>query len=380
MKKIVFILIAGIMAINLQAQKKVVNTAESLLNKGNLKLALDTIKYALNNDETKDLPTTWYLHGMILQNIALSADTGIKKIVDNPAVEAYNSYQKAISLDPKQKIGRKIDLQLNNLYVAAVTNGGAAFEEKNYKKALELFELALNIETNPIFKNIIDTAMMYNCGLAALNAKDYDKAAQYFTKAAQYGYNNGVTYSLLKTAYLEKGDTASAVKAMQEGFEKYPNDLNVIVDLINYYLVTNQSDAALKYLNMAKEKDPGNPSFYFAEGTLYERTNEFDKAEAAYKKSIEIDPNYFNAVYNLAVLYYNNAVKIFDQASNEKDDNKYQELLKQGDNELRRALPYLENAHKIDPKEETCAKTLKGLYFRLQMQDKLNQLNAEMGW
>ncbi len=380
MKKIFLLLIAIISCNVLLAQKKVVSAAESALNKGDLKKAWDTLQYALQNDETKDLPTTWFLKGQILQAIARSTDENIKKLVDNPAKDAYESYVKAIALDEKKRIGRKVDLQLNDLYVAAVVNGSQAFEEKKYDRALELFELALKIEENPIFKNIIDTSMMYNCGLAAMNAKNYDKAIEYFGKAAQYGYNGGVTYSLLRQAYFDKGDTTNGVRVMQEAFEKYPNDINVIVDLVNYYIITNQVQDALTYLDKAKEKDPNNPTFYFAEGTLYEKLNDNEKAEAAYRKAIEIDPNNFNAYYNLGVMYYNKAVKVFDAATNEKDDAKYQKLLQEGNEILKQCIPYLEEAHRIDPKEETCAKTLKGLYFRLQMKDKLDALNAEMGW
>ena len=378
MKKIFLIFLCVMTTGMLMAQKKVVRIAEKELNKGNLKVAWDTLQAALQNEETKNNADTWFLRGLILQNIAKSTDSTIRNMVDNPVNQAYESYEKAIQIDAK--VRNRVNLQLNDLYIAAVTHGSEAFEKKDFNKALEMFELSLKIESAPIFKNIIDTSMMYNCGLAALNAKNYDKAIEYFQKAAQYGYNGGVTYSLLRSAYIEKGDSVNALKTLQEGFEKYPNDLNMIVDLVNYYIIAQKVEDALKYLNIAKEKEPNNPSFYFAEGTLYEKLNDFEKAEAAYRKATEIDPNSFNAWYNLGVLYYNKAVKIFDAATNEKDDLKYSQLLEQGNEVLKQCIPFLEQAHKIDPKEETCAKTLRGLYFRLQMKDKLDAINAEMGW
>jgi len=378
MKKIFLIFLCVMTTGMLMAQKKVVRIAEKELNKGNLKDAWDTLQAALQNEETKNNADTWFLRGLILQNIAKSTDSTIRNMVDNPVNQAYESYEKAIQIDAK--VRNRVNLQLNDLYIAAVTHGSEAFEKKDFNKALEMFELSLKIESAPIFKNIIDTSMMYNCGLAPLNAKNYDKAIEYFQKAAQYGYNGGVTYSLLRSAYIEKGDSVNALKTLQEGFEKYPNDLNMIVDLVNYYITAQKVEDALKYLNIAKEKEPNNPSFYFAEGTLYEKLNDFEKAEAAYRKATEIDPNSFNAWYNLGVLYYNKAVKIFDAATNEKDDVKYNQLLEQGNEVLKQCIPFLEQAHKIDPKEETCAKTLRGLYFRLQMKDKLDAINAEMGW
>ena len=383
MKKLSILWLAFSISICAIAQKKAVNSAENALDKGELDKALELIQPAFSNDETKDLPNTWFVKGVILQKIAISQDEKYKNLVEDPATEAYNSYIKAIELDTKQKINKKIDLQLitkNELYIAAANRASEYFNAGKYDRALALFELALKIKTFPIYKNEVDTIMIYNCGLAANNAKNYDKAIEYFNKSVSYKYNGGTTYSLLKMAYVAKGDSASAIAAMQKGFELYPNDLPLIVDLVNYYLNAGKSTEALSYLDMAKKKDPTNASFLFAEGTLYEKMGDYDKAVVAYTKSGELDPKYFNAFYNLGVLYYNKAVKIFDQAANEKDDTKYNDLLKKGDEELKLSIPHLEMAHTIDPKDEVCAKTLKGLYFRMQMKDKLDALTKEMGW
>ena len=90
----------------------------------------------------------------------------------------------------------------------------------------------------------------------------------------------------------------------------------MLVELINYYLTAGESEEALQYLNMAKEGDPGNKSYHFAEGTLYDKMGNEEKAVAAYEEAIEIDPTYFDAYYNLGVMYYNKAVEYFTEANN----------------------------------------------------------------
>lgn len=380
MKKVLALLMTATMFISLSAQKKVVNNAESLMEKNELAKAYETIQPALTNDETKDQPNTWFVKAQILQKIAVSPDSVLKKSFENAPKEAFETYKKVNEVDVKKKFDKKVNMQMEELARGAAVYGSEAYGVQNYAKALEMFELFLEIYKNPVFNNFVDTSMIFNCGIAANNAKNYDKAIEYFKKAADYKYNGGVTFSLLKSAYLSKGDSAQALVVLKQGFELFPNDLTLIVDLVNYYLVGGQAQEALNYLNMAKQKDPNNTSFYFAEGTLYEKINDIDKAVAAYLKASEIDPKNFNAYYNLGVVYYNNAVKIFDKASSEKDDAKYNELNNQGNEELKKSIPWLEKAHSIDPKEETCAKTLKGLYFRMQMTDKLNAINQEMGW
>jgi tetratricopeptide (TPR) repeat protein len=380
MKKAFLLILAIAMTLCVGAQKKMINSAQDALEKGELDKAWESIQTALNNDETKALPKTWLVKGKILQAIGKSKDEKYSSISENPAVEAYASYQKAIELDIKKKVNKEVDLQLLELSSVAANKAIVAFDAKNYDRALELFELIMTIETNPMYNNKLDTAMLFNSGLASLNAKKYDKAIDYFNKAATYKYGGGNTYSLIKTAYMAKGDTANALATLKRAFEAYPNELTIIVDLINFYLSNNQAEQAMNYINVAKQKEPNNVSFLFAEGTLLEKMNQPDKAYEVYLKATQIDSNYFNAYYNIGVIFYNKAVKLFDAASLEKDDAKYQEFQKQGDEELKKALPYMEKAHKIDPKEKVAAETLKGLYFRLQMNEKLKALKLEMGW
>jgi len=380
MKKIALLTLALFLILSTSAQKKMVSTAQSALEKGELDKAWEAIQAAKDNDETKALPKTWFVRGQILQAIGKSTDSKYTALFENPIVEAYSCYQKAIDLDPKKRINKEVDLQLIELSTIAINKAITEFNIKRFDKALDLFELELSIETSPIYKNKIDTPMIFNCGLAAFNSKQYDKAIDYFKKAAFYNYNGGSIYSLIGNSYLLKGDTANAIAIILKGNELYPNEISTLVDLINIYLRTGESQEALNFLNKAKEKEPNNASFSFAEGTLYEKMGQPDKAVISYTNATEVDPNYYDAYYNLGVIYYNKAVKENDSATSENDNNKYQELIKKRDQELKTGLPYMEKAHLINPKADDAAKSLRSFYMQLLLNDKLNQLKQEMGW
>jgi tetratricopeptide (TPR) repeat protein len=380
MKKRILFFLALTISLAAVSQKKVLNASENALEKGELDKAWGLVQQALGNDETKSLPKTWLIKGKILNAIGKSTDPKFVALTDNPAVEAYNSYQKVLELDIKKRFGKDVDMQLIELYTIAANHAIAAYDAKNFEKAFELFKLRLTIETNPIFKNPIDTPMIFNCGLAALNAKKYDDAIEYLKKAAEYKYNAGSTYSLIKTAYMSKGDTVSGLATLQKAQELYPNDLTVLVDLVNFYLLSGQAQQALGYLAKAKEKDPNNITFYFAEGTLYEKLGHPEKSIEAYEKAIQMDTNYFDAYYNLGAFYYNRAKIMYDLANSENDNSKYQELLNKADEQLKLSVPYMEKAHKIKPSDNDVAKTINGIYLRLQMKDKQDALKTEMGW
>ena len=76
--------------------------------------------------------------------------------------------------------------------------------------------------------------------------------------------------------------------------------------------------------------------------------NEFvEKAEAAYKKAIEINPNYFDALYNIGALYFNRAVKQSEIVNNIKDNNKYKIESAKVDEIFKKSLPFLEKGEEI---------------------------------
>ncbi|GAH46093.1 unnamed protein product, partial [marine sediment metagenome] len=80
---------------------------------------------------------------------------------------------------------------------------------------------------------------------------------------------------------------------------------------------------------------PENATFYHAEGVLYDKAEESEKAMKAYLKAAELDPEYFDTQYNIGALLFN-----------------------KGD---------------IDTME-----TLKLIYYRLKMMDKHSRIDIEL--
>ena len=166
---------------------------------------------------------------------------------------------------------------------------------------------------------------------------------------------------------------------MKEGFNKNPTDKAVIFELINYYLlVEDNSQAAIDYINKAMSQDPENASLYFAQGLALDKIGKHDEAIAAYKQSIEKDPKYLNAYYNLGAMIFNDGVNKFNKCNEIMDNEKFKECVKQADEIFKESLPYLEKAHELDPKEINTLETLKVLYYRLHMYDKRDQIVKEL--
>lgn len=385
MKKLFFAAILLIGCSTGFAQKGKVASALAFKDAGKLDKAWETLKETLDPANPKAEKTigwsgAWQARGEIIEAIIVTKDENYKKLVDNPVEEAYKSYMKAIELDEKGgSPALKIKLLgfTNTLINSAVT----AYQANDYAKAADYFEKKLQIDQTPLFKTdaAIDTAIMYNTGLAAINAKLYDKAIKYFSDCAKYGYNGGVSYAQIISAYQQMGDTIKSVEVMKEALDKYPEDQSINVQLINYYITSGKPDEAIKYLDKAIEKEKDNPSFYLAKGVALDKIGRQDEAIEVYKQAIAIKPDNADAYYNLGVIFFNRGVKQFDVANAvpTSDQKRYDEEKNKSDEEFKKAIPFLEKAVEYNPKDTYIADQLKNLYYRLKMMDKFNAMNKQ---
>ena len=58
-------------------------------------------------------------------------------------------------------------------------------------------------------------------------------------------------------------------------------------------------DKTIEQLTKMVETEPQNPELLKELGNLYFREGKYDKAIETYKASLEIDPGYYKALYNL---------------------------------------------------------------------------------
>jgi tetratricopeptide (TPR) repeat protein len=367
-----------------------VTSSQSLKETGKLSEALQTINEAVdpsaeNAEKTITWPRTWEVRGEIYQAIYQSKDKEVKKLVEDPLSEAFNSYVKALELDEGGKSSNSIKVKLTLLTNDLTNQAVEAFNKEDYEKALRSFEQILAVQKLPIIDRdnpgAIDTVIIFNAGLAAYNAEKYDKAIEYYRQAAETGYNEARTYSLIANSYQLKNDTLGALAALQEGFEKYPEDNAVLTSMIQIYLDMNKTEDAMRYLDMAIKREPGNATYHFAQGTLHEKMNNNDKAIESYNNAIKADAKFFNAYYNLGALYYNEGVKQIEIANavptNKNDE--YEAELKKADDWFKKALPFMEKCYELRPDDMMTKESLKNLYYRLKDMDNYNKMLEAMG-
>lgn len=296
-----------------------------------------------------------------------------KPVFNEPLKEALASYKKALELDQKGKLNKDLKEVLTKLKYNFISEGLNYYTRKNYASSYDYFATAIEVGEMPIV-NHVDTAVVYYAGLSAQLAGNMEKAIEMYKKSIALNFtSDGSAYFNLFDAYSSMDKAAEGLQYLEVGFKKYPKNVSLLYALINYYISKGDNpNRVLEYLNEAKIQEPNNASLFFAEGTLLDKLEDFDKAVVAYEKSIELNPEFFDALYNLGALHYNKGVKYLEEANKvpAREFEKYDALMAKANNEFKLSIPYMERAHQIDPEEKGTIETLKNLYFRFRMEGK----------
>ncbi len=384
MKKIVLFLTVALSASGVFAQKGKVTSAETLLSSGDADKAKTAIDEAMANEKSNTWPKTYIVAGKVYTALDKAGKD------DEGVIKAYSFFEKAIELDQKgdengKKVGKyKKEISQQLLFFSnELTNAGVeAFNKSEFTDAVTAFEDLLKLNEHPYMVEMqgakVDTAIIYNTALAAYNGEIWDAAEKYFDQSIDLKYGGGDAVLLLHQVYSTTGDSTKMGPNLIKGFETYPEDDRILTTLINYYLETSQNDKALNYLNTAIESDPSNPSFYYARAVLNDNSKKFEEALADYNKALELDPQFFNALYNIGVMYFNKGVEEMNLANEETDFKKFEAKKAVAEKTFKESLPFFERALEIRPDEAAVLESLKTLYYRFEMNDKYKEVNDKL--
>ena len=389
------------------SQKNQVVSAFNYHRNGKLDKAKVAIDKATLNAKTVGMAKTWYYRGNIYLDIARSPLEAYKSLDTNALIKADEAYAKALELDTKKQYTADIMQRMPilgeayffdganfyNLGSTASKAGDTTKAKTDYKRTLASFEKAYEIYNKYGAADSTKTMTLYYMSYAAELAGDNDKAITYLTQLVNINYPEPGIYVTLGNMFKDKGDNENAEKYFTLGVERYPDNLNILLNQINLYLATGETDKALSKLEKAVTMDATNPTLFFAIGTSYDkvagdttqtdevRKNSFNKAIDAYKKAIELKDDYFDAYYNLGAIYVNKAAVIMDKANQLplNDVDAYNALKEKADTMMETSLPYLQKAHEIDPSDKNTMVSLKEIYTRLKKYDKLKEINTELG-
>jgi len=300
--------------------------------------------------------------------------------------EMNEAYTKALALGD----AHKADISRNRLAVwAMMYNDGVGLYNKGrdtaayYDKAIDRFSTAVAMEPDSASTYYVRALAYYAKQTMPPAVKDLETALKLNPSAedparllGQINYNQGMEKLNAKD---EAGSNAlflKAVDAFEKAYKANPASADNITNLIDVYMRTKNSDKAMALTKSAVEKDPSNKVFRYAYGVFLLNQKEYAGSIEQFKKAVDIDANYTDAIYNLGVAYQNWGVDMkaesdkkaeAERAKNKgkdvKEDMTYKDKFKE-------ALPFLEKAAESRVEDIMLWQQLGKLYANLNMVEK----------
>ncbi len=237
-------------------------------------------------------------------------------------------------------------------------NATRAMNNNDYQAAFDNFVQVDVFSNNEInVKNNL-AALSERLGKKELAIKYYK---DYLDSQSQIKPEYFLTMSRL---YSEAGNDTEAINSLLSGLDIYPNNKDILFQVINTYSNKGVYDAVVPLIDEAISLDPKNLELNYLAGYANEVSGSKKMAEHYYKNVIALDKNNYNGNFELGLFY----LKYY--LNDSKPENK----------EL--ALTYLLKANEINPSAVNALKALAILFRKagdtFQYERVQNQLNKDI--
>jgi len=336
-----------------------------------LEEAKEYIDLAYTNEGTSNEAKMWNYRAPIYLEIALK-NPDLDK---NAILKATDAYIKCLTKGKKDRIIVRKWTPKEDVLAGLIQCGYKLFNlgidkynEGDYQSSLDFYEKIFDIvpfdEEDQLKRgNITEETILYNSFFASSKLKNDTKSKELLQKLININFNEPAIYIQMSDIYKREDNIDKTIEYLSLGRDMFEDDQSLINTEINLYIELERTNELITKLGEAIELDPDNSLLYFNRGTIYDQEGDLVNAEIDYLKAIEIDPSSFGSNYNLGALFFNKAVELNNTANSTSDNNKYKKLKKQADEFFNKALPYLESANLLNPKDKNTLLSLKQLYY-----------------
>jgi tetratricopeptide (TPR) repeat protein len=358
-------------------QKSKFISVTNLINEGKFTDAKDIVEELTTDETSSKWPRSWFMKGSLCQTAYLEGqkknDKKLQELYPDQLYLAFESYEKAASLDNQGKLDRQLAPNLVILANEFQKLGESNYNGKRFNQSLKAFEYALRISENPILSVEIDTNLIYNTALAAYEGKNWDKATLYLTKLHNYKYSINATH-LLFLSNLERGDSLAAQNTLLDGINRYEKNEDLVLLLTDLLFKNNDIEGALKIIDAVIVRNPTNPKLYNTKGLVYQKSGQYQKAIEAYSQAIQYSPNDVSNYISIATSYYNIGVEIDEGTRTISNNRMVQEQKAKSAAAFKSAAEWLDKAYSkglTNPKE---IEQIIELYKSLQLSDRVKSI------
>ena len=223
----------------------------------------------------------------------------------------------------------------------------------------------------------------FNIFFTAFNNKDTELMDKYYDLALQFDNKDSHNFVLRAKPQMlkEQGKTEEWIVAMNEMIATDPSsevgEIGMQQLMAHYNSIGKETVET--YTKELVEKYPENKIANYCRGFAFYSNSDFDNAIKFFEKSVEIDPEYADGVYNCGYCYYQNALEKARAISGKK--MKSQAAINEAEAEVKalfaKAAPYFEKYRELDDKDPSrWASPLRVIYNNLGEKDKAAEMEA----
>ena len=223
----------------------------------------------------------------------------------------------------------------------------------------------------------------FNIFYTAFNDKNAELMDKYYEMALQFDNKDSHDFVLRAKPQLlkEQGKIEEWIVATKEMIAAAPNSEvgEIGMQQLMAHFINIDSVSADAYTAELIEKYPENKVANYCRGFVFYSRSDFESAIKFYEKSVEVDPNYADGLYNCGYCYYQNALEKARAISGKK--MKPQAAIKEAEAEVKaifaKAAPYFERYREFETEDPTrWATPLKVIYKNIGEPEKAAEMDA----
>lgn len=358
-------------------EKAAKRMADAKMQLGKAKTSIDK---ASTNDQTMNQAKTWHYYAVIYYKIGAYPEFAD---LDHDAFEkSLLAFEKIKSIDEEyyKRNNREFQTYAGNIGARYYDLGANSYNESDFEDAYINFKKAYDAAATVGGK---DNSALLNAAISAMKIERYNESIEMLQQMLANGVEEPSVYQNLAISYRGAGDNDKMIEIIMVAREKFPDDENIMNEMINSYLTVHREDEIIDQILEMAEKNTDKPVYYFILGTIYgnkeSKLYNMDTALGYYDKAIQVDPDYVNAYINAGNVLIDKAQEMyFESESLDPSSYKNMDAYFKASDDIKaeaqkydaRALPYIERTNELMPHEPAVIQVLKGIYVRLNMNDK----------
>lgn len=410
MKKFLTLALMAAAATTTFAQDATVKEAKKLFGKGDFDAAAQMLAPALTSAETIDKAAAWNLQSEINYGkwSAISSkqmENQVKKVdevtdtmgMHQAAVTAWEAVLKCDEFDQlpdekgkvKLKYRTPAQTKYKNFGVSLVQAGQYFYQQKDYKAAINAWKSYLDMKNTPIYAQVADFPkdsfyddILYYVSFLSYQEKDYPTAMKFASQLLAANPEkaeeaNEILLFSKKETLKSKADSLEYVGLVKDLHKANPESERYFNLLVDYY---NHAPKAEKLAWVEEEiaVAPQNKMPWAIKGESLMGDEKWDGAVEAFKKAVEIDPEWVPCLFNIGICLNSKAIALNDQLMDKKTMGLTPENLEKVKDVLRDAQVYLEKTRELDPDQlqTKWGYPLYRIYYSLGNKEKMAELEA----